>query len=91
MSTKNLVTKDDLYALKVELVEIIKLELQRWQKPTEIWLKREEVMQMLGVSPSGLQNLRATGKLPYSWFGGKLYYKQQDILDILQKNYTKAA
>lgn len=53
------------------------------------WLDGQEVMQYLHVSKRTLQNLRATGLLPYSQINGKFYYKSADVQKLLESNYSK--
>lgn len=53
------------------------------------WLDGQEVMQYLHVSKRTLQNLRATGLLPYSQINGKFYYKSTDVQELLESNYSK--
>lgn len=53
------------------------------------WLDGQEVMQYLHVSKRTLQNLRATGLLPYSQVNGKFYYKASDVEALLESNYSK--
>ena len=43
------------------------------------WLSGREVCALLGVSIRSLQNYRDSGKLCYSQFGNKVYYKSADI------------
>ena len=52
------------------------------------WLDNQDVMQTLRISPRTLQTLRTNGTLPFSRIGNKLYYRKQDILKILNDNYT---
>ena len=59
------------------------------QKPSlEDWIDGQDVMQILHISSRTLQTLRSNGTLPYSRIGAKLYYRKQDILRILNDNYT---
>lgn len=85
MYKDELITKSDLEELKKELKESIKNALKN--KPTEkIWLKSNEAQKMLGISSSGLRNLRTNGTLPYSKLGGTIYFEHADIIEILEKN-----
>ena len=54
------------------------------------WLKSEEVQEMLSISPSILQNLRQSRKIPFTRLGGVYYYPEQGIIDELEKNLKRA-
>ena len=85
MHKDELITKADFDQLKEELKEIIQNALKT--QPTEkVWLKSNETQKMLGISISGLRNLRANGTLPYSKLGGTIYFEYADIMEALKKN-----
>ena len=50
---------------------------------TDEWLDNEAVCKRLGISKRTLQSYRDTGKIPYSMIGHKCYYKESDIMEIL--------
>ena len=54
----------------------------------EIYLSGEEVCKLLHISKRTLQQYRDDQILPYIQIGGKIIYKESDILDVLEKNYT---
>jgi hypothetical protein len=66
-----------------------KLKYERAVQPGPQWLIGEQVMRMLSVSTRTLQNYRDAGILGYSSFGGKFYYLQTEIEQLLQKHYVK--
>ena len=53
------------------------------EKRLNRWLDNQDVCRMLGISLRTLQNMRSNGKLPYSQIGSKMYYKPEDIEQIL--------
>lgn len=53
----------------------------------EIYLSGEEVCQLLHISKRTLQQYRDDKILPYIQIGGKIIYKESDILTILEQNY----
>ncbi|ADY30207.1 transcriptional regulator [Cellulophaga lytica] len=83
----SILTTDDLYDFKLELLRELKKLLQD-KAPTAIkkYLKSAEVMEMLQISPGTLQNLRINGTLPYTKIGGIILYEYEEILRILQEN-----
>ena len=50
---------------------------------TNEWLDNEAVCKRVGISKRTLQSYRDTGTIPYSMIGHKCYYKESDIMEIL--------
>ncbi|MDG3581248.1 helix-turn-helix domain-containing protein [Galbibacter pacificus] len=85
--SRKIVTNEDLYQFKTELINEIKQILNyEGDESQKKWLKSNEVQQLLGISSGTLQNLRVNGTLPYSKIGGVLYYEYQQIINILENN-----
>ena len=60
-------------------------------KPTinlEELLDGQDIMQLLHISPRSLQTLRSNGTIPHTRLGRKIYYRRQDIENILRDNYV---
>lgn len=53
----------------------------------EIYLSGEDVCKLLHVSKRTLQQYRDDNILPFIQIGGKIIYKESDILNILEQNY----
>lgn len=53
-------------------------------------LDNEDVCRLLKISKRTLQYYRDTGKLPFTKFGSKFYYKLSDILAIINNNYKQS-
>ncbi|ADY52105.1 hypothetical protein Pedsa_1546 [Pseudopedobacter saltans DSM 12145] len=53
----------------------------------EIYLSGEDVCKLLHISKRTLQQYRDDNILPYIQIGGKIIYKESDILTILEQNY----
>ena len=53
----------------------------------EIYLSGEDVCKLLHISKRTLQQYRDDNILPYIQIGGKIIYKESDILTILEENY----
>lgn len=82
-----IITTEDLYDFKLELVaELKKLLQEKKSVATKKFLKSAEVMEMLKVSPGTLQNLRINKTLPFTKIGGIILYDYSEILRILQEN-----
>lgn len=54
----------------------------------EIYLSGEEVCKLLHISKRTLQQYRDDQILPYVQIGGKIIYKECDILTVLERNYV---
>lgn len=81
-----IVTKEDLKQFKTELVQELKDVFNGTSKQGDKqWLKSYEVRKLLGISPGTLQTLRINGTLPYTKIGGMLYYRYEDIIQLLEK------
>ncbi len=53
----------------------------------EIYLSGENLCALLHISKRTLQQYRDDNILPYIQIGGKIIYKESDILTILEQNY----
>jgi len=80
-----LITKEDLRQLRMQLIEDIKQHFAGRNSPKTEWLKSAQVRAMLRISPGTLQTLRVNGTLKHTKIGGSFYYLQSDI-DVLLKS-----
>jgi hypothetical protein len=53
----------------------------------ERYLKADEVMAYLHISPRTLQNLRDNRLIPFTTIGGKILYPERELLKTLIDNY----
>ncbi len=53
----------------------------------EIYLSGEDVCGLLHISKRTLQQYRDDNILPFIQIGGKIIYKESDIMTILEQNY----
>lgn len=79
-----LVTKEDLTAFRVQLLE----DIRKLIKPPEAavvkpWLKNGDVKKLLNISSNTVQRLRIAGRLRSSKVGGIHYYRYEDIEKLL--------
>ncbi|GAA4925152.1 helix-turn-helix domain-containing protein [Mucilaginibacter defluvii] len=79
-----IITKEDLEAFEQRLFQKIEQVLGGNTPEPKKWLKSYQVKNMLRISPGTLQTLRVNGTLSYTKIGGILYYKQEDILKLLE-------
>jgi excisionase family DNA binding protein len=54
----------------------------------DIYLSGDEVCALLHISKRTLQQYRDDGLLPYIQIGGKIIFRQSDIIRILEQNYS---
>jgi len=55
------------------------------------WLSGPEVCKILRISTRTLVNYRRRGTLPYAKIGRKIYYKLEDVEQLLERHYVKPA
>ena len=85
-----IVTKDDLEAFRVRMLNDIRQILQNIQHDTvRQWLKNSDVKKLLGASSNTVQRLRIAGKLKSSKIGGVHYYRYEDVQTLLQSGFEK--
>jgi hypothetical protein len=74
--------------LKALLQTLLKLSRIRLLK--EEWVDGQDLSSALHISQRTLQNLRESGKLPYSKFNDRKYfYRYSDIRALLKSSYFK--
>lgn len=82
-----IITTEDLYEFKLQLLEGIKQLLENQSgRPQKKWIKSPELKELLGISSGTLQNLRINGTIPYTKVGGVLYYDYTEIMQLMEKN-----
>ena len=59
--------------------------------PLEDWIDNQDVMNIFHISLRTLQTLRSNGTIKFSKFGNKIYYRRQDIQEMLAQKYTMFA
>lgn len=68
-----------------EEVELFCCKYSR-KKPEE-WLDGQDVCLMLNISPRTLQAYRDSGKISFSQINYKIYYKLEDVNELINKNF----
>lgn len=87
MHRDQLLTVGDLEKFKTELLAELRILISEEKgQPVREWLRSAEVRKMLGVSAGTLQNLRVNGTLSYSKVGSIVFYKYDEIVNLLEKN-----
>ncbi len=80
------VTKEDLQAFRVQLINDLKTLLHSQENVKKEWLRSNEVRKLLKISPGTLQTLRVNGTLHPSKIGGILYYKLEEIYKLFDSS-----
>lgn len=81
----NIITTDDLYEFKLELLEAIELLFQKYadMDRKKTWLRSDDVKRQLKISHGTLQNLRNKGVLKAHKLEGILFYDAAEIDEVL--------
>ncbi len=85
---KNLVlfTEEEFNELKAKLDLLIEFSRCQIGIKEKEWLSNEDVMKLLHIGKSTLQNYRNCGKIKFSQVGRKIIYNYSDIKLFLEKN-----
>ena len=59
-------------------------------KEVSEWVDTADVCRELKLSKRTVQTLRSTGKLPYTRFNHKTYYKLEDVMKVLEEHKALA-
>lgn len=86
MTQVDLVTKQDLEQFKGDLLKEILPYLKSEAQDSRQWLRSRDVRKMLRISPATLQNLRVSQSLPFTKVGGIFFYREIDVIKVLEKN-----
>lgn len=89
MAQFDLITKKDLEQFKEDLLREILLHLKSEAQDSRQWLRSSDVRKMLRISPATLQNLRVSQSLPFTKVGGIFFYRQSEVVKVLEKNMGK--
>lgn len=63
---------------------------QKEKQPKEQWLDNKEFMDLLKISKRTAQHYRDNGLISFAQVGSKIYYKLNDIEELLKKHYNKS-
>ena len=88
MTACNLITKEDLQKFKEELFAELRRPSYKLNKKNEQkeWIKTFDVRKLLDISQNTLVSLRRNGTIRFSKISGTFYYKDDDILKLLEGN-----
>jgi len=84
-----IITKDDLEAFRITLLNDIRSLLTNQNTEAKQWLRCSDVRKLLKVSTGTVQNLRITGKLKSQKVGGIHFYNLADIETMLNGKLKK--
>lgn len=84
------IQSESFQELKGSLKSINQRLTEKEKIPKEMWLDNQELMQLLKISKRTAQHYRDTGLIAFSQVGNKIYYKQSDIDEMLNKHYIIA-
>ncbi len=85
-----LITVGDLERFRIGLLEEIRKIVSGPIGVTEKkWIKTSEAKKLLNMSSAKLHVLRANGELPFTRIGGIIYYDQQEIGKMFERNKNR--
>lgn len=84
MNPNEIVTVKHLEDFKNEIIQEIRILLDKEPTEKKQWLKKKEVLALLQISANTLQTLRNNGTIPFKKLGGIIYYNIEDIQSILK-------
>lgn len=74
-----------------DLLSKVNEMLSEFQKNSDKkWLRTQEAADYLGISKTQIHNLKRNGTLPFTKLGGSIYFKRQEIDDVLEGNMVGA-
>ena len=80
----SIITTEDLQEFKKELLQEIQSMLTEHKgQSSKKWLKSNEVLKLLKISPGTLQNLKFNGTLHYTKLGGIIYFDSDEIQKLM--------
>ena len=85
----DIITKSDLDAFRIALLNDIRLLLDTKTTPEKEWLRCSDVRKMLKISTATIQNMRISGKLKSQKVGGIHFYNLADIQNMLVGKHEK--
>lgn len=85
-----ILSKDQFNSLTASIEEIkTKIDNQN-KKPEEVFVDNQEFLLLMKISKRTAQTWRDEGKISFSQVGNKIYYKLNDVEDLLKKHYIKS-
>ncbi len=79
-----IITKDDLQEFGEKLIDQLIGILGKVKSEPKKYLKTYQVKNLLKISSNTLQALRDDGTIPFTKVGGILYYRYEDVLNVLE-------
>jgi len=79
-----IVPKEFLEGINENLIKLLKLTDKEKDQLPDI-LSEKEAQKLLGRKTTWFFDMRKTGRLPYSKLGSKVFYKKEDLFNLMQK------
>ena len=86
-----ILTKDDLNALKAEIVEVVRQTIRqelgtpsKTDSNSDEYLNTKDAAKFLLVSERQMRNYKASKVIPYSKIGGRLLFRKADLLAFIE-------
>lgn len=85
-----ILTKEQYDDIISRIEDVKKVVNQNPKEIKEIFVDNQEFLILMNVSKRTAQTWRDEGKISFSQIGSKIYYKMDDVLKMLDKNYKPA-
>lgn len=85
-----ILSKEQFEELLTRVNEIKSALAEKNKKPEEQFLDNQEFMQLMNISKRTAQSWRDEGKISFSQIGGKIYYRLNDVQNLLDSHHIKA-
>lgn len=85
-----ILSKEQFEELLTRVNEIKSALAEKNKKPEEQFLDNQEFMQLMNISKRTAQTWRDEGKISFSQIGGKIYYRLDDVQNLLDSHHIKA-
>ena len=80
-----IVPKEFLEGINDKLIKLLKLTDKEKDQLPDV-LSEKEAQKLLGRKTTWFFDMRKTGRLPYSKLCSKVFYKKEDLFNLMQKN-----
>lgn len=81
--------KEDYLSI-IKKIDDLHQVIDQNQKDKVHFIDNQEFINLMNISKRTAQTWRDEGKISFSQIGSKIYYKMEDVLKLLDKNYIPA-
>ncbi|MBC7747872.1 MAG: helix-turn-helix domain-containing protein [Methylotenera sp.] len=83
--------QSEVYAKILDLINAISTGAKTKEKePKDVFLDNQEFLQLMNISKRTAQSWRDNGVISFSQVGSKIYYRMEDVQNLLDSNHKQA-